>query len=69
MANPTRSKAKQGRGAARSIRVPGRLHEARSNASPREMIFPGFGRDRTRLIPHVSPIIREAGPHDEYTRP
>jgi hypothetical protein len=38
MANPTRSKAKQGRGAARAIRVPGRLLEAAGNRGPREMI-------------------------------
>ena len=44
-ANPTRSKAKQERGAARPatwltpVTVPGRLHEAGGNAGPREMIL------------------------------
>jgi len=44
-ANPTRSKAKQERGAARPatwltpVTVPGRLHEAGGNVGPREMIL------------------------------
>ena len=44
-ANPTRSKAKQERGAARPatrltpVTVPGRLHEAGGNIGPREMIL------------------------------
>jgi hypothetical protein len=39
MANPTRSKVKQRRGAARSTRASGRPLEAGSNAGPREMIL------------------------------
>ena len=57
MANPTRSKAKQGRGVARPVRVPGRPLEVVGNDGPREMILPHFGGDRTRLIPraHTAP--------------
>ena len=53
MANPTRSKAKQGRGVARPVRVPGRPLEVVGDDGPREMILPRFGGDRTRLIPRA----------------
>ena len=61
MVNPTRSKAKQGRGAARANEAPGRPHEAAGDRRPREMARLRQRRRQNSAYSLPVPLLRPLG--------